>query len=98
MAKLNLGSNGGKVLELIADESTAITLLEKAALPDVKMYSPDEALCMLIDESLTQKNYQNIRAGAIAHGVNLYPAYENVSAVVISIIIIFFTRNISYLR
>ena len=43
-----------------------------------KMYSPDEALALLLDCRLSKQDYQMLRSGAKGKGASLYPSYNHV--------------------
>lgn len=44
-------------------------------------YSPEEALVLILDTSLSKEDYIKIQKGAKTKGANLYPAYNAVSKV-----------------
>ena len=43
-------------------------------------YTSDEALALLLDCKLSQRDYQIIRNGALDRGIKLYPTYHDVLA------------------
>lgn len=47
----------------------------------VTVYTPEEALALIVDTSLTKEDYIEIQRGAKARGANLYPAYNVISQV-----------------
>ncbi|KAK9712915.1 hypothetical protein QE152_g24648 [Popillia japonica] len=49
--------------------------------PMFTVYTPEEALALIVDTSLTKEDYIEIQRGAKARGANLYPAYNVISQV-----------------
>ena len=45
-------------------------------LKDEAVYTPDEALALLLDCRLSKEDYHSLRSGAVAKGSQLYPSYH----------------------
>lgn len=62
-------------------ESTKIAKLIRSCQKTDEPYTPNEALCLIIDRKLSIDDYISIREGAKSRGSNIYPPYYKIQMV-----------------
>jgi hypothetical protein len=54
------------------------TLRDSSKKKEILLYTPDEALALIMDCRLTKDSYKHLRDGARRKGIDMYPSYDRV--------------------